>query len=139
VKVIVRQLTCIALLLFLAACRSGPSTHTTTAQELKKPSNQSTTHVGDFLATPENCGMIGYVRPVYPKEAKRARIEGVVKFNALITKTGEVDDLGVISGNPALVPAAMKAVKQWRYAPCRLNGEPVEVKTQVDVSFTLSH
>jgi outer membrane biosynthesis protein TonB len=49
-----------------------------------------------------------------------------------------VGELNLISGDPALVPAAIKAVKQWRYAPCRLNGEPVEVKTQIDVSFTLS-
>ena len=82
--------------------------------------------------------MIHGVRPAYPKEARRAHIEGVVKLNIVVTKTGEVTEFHVISGNPILVPAAIGAVKQWRYAPCHVNGEPVEIKTQVDVPFTLS-
>jgi protein TonB len=105
--------------------------------EQKKAANPGTIHIGDFLATQDNCGMVHYVAPVYPTEAKRAHIEGVVKFDVVILKTGEVGELNLVSGDPALVPAAIKAVKQWRYAPCRLNGEPVEVKTQIDVSFTL--
>ena len=56
----------------------------------------------------------------------------------LISKNGDVSELHLISGNPALVPAAIEAVKQWKYAPTLLNGKPVEIKTQVDVSFTLS-
>ena len=104
----------------------------------KKSPIQSQILIGDFLATPENCGMVHSVRPVYPKEAKRAHVEGIVKFAVLITKTGEVGELNLLSGNPALVPATTKAVPQWRYAPCKLNGEPVEVKTQIDISFTLS-
>src|SRR5206468_6225801 len=94
-------------------------------------------HIGDFFGSPENCGMINGVRPVYPKEAKRARIQGVVKFRILITKTGDVGEVNLVSGEPLLVPAAIKAVKQFRYAPCRIEGEPVEVKTQIDISFTL--
>jgi TonB family protein len=131
-----RQPACIALLLLLAACHSGPPAHPTTAADHKQASSPGTIHVGDFLATPENCGIVHYVAPIYPKEAQRAHIEGVVEFSALITKTGEVDDLGVISGNRALIDAARRAVKQWRCAPCRLNGEVVEVRTQIDVSLT---
>lgn len=133
-----RQPACIGLLLALAASGSGPSQRPKAAVDQKKSPNQSQIQIGDFPATPTNCGMIHYVAPVYPKEAKTAHIEGVVKFNVVILKTGEVGELNLISGDPALVPAAIKAVKQWRYAPCRLNGEPVEVKTQIDVSFTLS-
>jgi periplasmic protein TonB len=77
-------------------------------------------------------------RPVYPPLAKQARIQGVVKLNAIISRDGTIQNLTVLSGHPLLVPSAMEAVKQWVYAPTLLNGEPVEVVTQIDVNFTLS-
>jgi protein TonB len=76
--------------------------------------------------------------PVYPPLAKQARISGVVKLSAIISKDGTIQKLEVISGHPLLVPAALEAVKQWVYQPTLLNGEPVEVITQIDVNFTLS-
>jgi outer membrane biosynthesis protein TonB len=63
---------------------------------------------------------------------------GVVTFNGTPGIPGDVSELHLISGNPVLAPAAMKAVKQWKYSPTLLNGVPVEIKTQVDVSFNLS-
>ncbi len=77
-------------------------------------------------------------KPIYPPLAKQARIQGVVKLNAIIGKDGTIMNLNAVSGHPLLVPAAMDAVKQWVYAPTLLNGEPVEVVTQIDVNFTLS-
>jgi periplasmic protein TonB len=77
-------------------------------------------------------------RPVYPPLAKQARIQGVVKLSAVISKDGTIMELAVMSGHPLLVPAALDAVKQWVYQPTLLNGEPVEVATQIDVNFTLS-
>lgn len=82
--------------------------------------------------------LINQPRPMYPPLAKQARISGVVRLNAIISKDGTIQNLTVISGHPLLVPSAMDAVKQWRYAPTLLNGEPVEVVTQIDVNFTLS-
>jgi TonB family protein len=76
--------------------------------------------------------------PVYPPDAKEARIQGVVKLQAIIGKDGTIQNLEVISGHPLLVPSAMDAVQQWRYEPTLLNGEPVEVITQIDVNYTLS-
>ena len=76
--------------------------------------------------------------PVYPPLAKQARIQGTVKLSAIISKDGTIQKLEVISGHPLLVPAALEAVKQWVYQPTLLNGEPVEVITQIDVNFTLS-
>ena len=76
--------------------------------------------------------------PVYPPLAKQARIQGVVKLSAIIAKDGTIQHLEVISGHPLLIPAALEAVKQWVYQPTLLNGEPVEVVTQIDVNFTLS-
>ena len=104
-----RQPACIPLLLILAACRSNPRIPLTT-QTQNKPPTPGTIQVGDFLATNENCGMVRYVRPVYPKE-RRAHIEGEVKLNIVIFKTGVVGNLDVVSGEPVLASAAMRAVK----------------------------
>ena len=75
--------------------------------------------------------------PVYPQLARQARISGVVKLNAVISKEGTIEQLNAVSGHPLLIPAALEAVQKWRYKPTLLNGEPVEVITQIDVNFTL--
>jgi protein TonB len=68
----------------------------------------------------------------------QARISGVVRLHAVIGKDGTVQNLTVSSGHPLLVPSALEAVKQWVYAPTLLNGQAVEVVTQIEVEFTLS-
>jgi periplasmic protein TonB len=78
------------------------------------------------------------VRPNYPPLARQARIQGVVILQAQISKDGSIENLQLISGHPMLAPAAIEAVKQWKYKPYLLNGEPVEVETQVQVNFTLA-
>ncbi len=75
--------------------------------------------------------------PPYPPLARQQRISGVVRLNAVIGKDGTVEQLSVASGHPLLIRAAVDAVSQWRYRPTLLNGEPVEVITQIDVHFTL--
>ena len=77
-------------------------------------------------------------RPAYPPLAKQARISGVVRLNAIIGKEGNVVNLSVISGHPLLIPPSLEAVQQWVYQKTLLNGEPVEVSTQIDVNYTLS-
>jgi TonB family protein len=77
-------------------------------------------------------------RPVYPAQAKADGIQGLVRLNAIIGTDGHIQTLDVVGGDPALVPAAMQAVREWVYKPTLLNGEPVEVVTQIDVNFTLS-
>jgi protein TonB len=74
----------------------------------------------------------------YPEDAKQARVKGKVVMKAEIDKEGNVEALSVISGDPMLAPAALEAVKQWKYKPYLLNGQPVKVETQVVVNFTLS-
>jgi protein TonB len=83
--------------------------------------------------------LINAVKPVYPPLAKMARQQGTVKFEATISKDGTIEDLKVVSGPPLLIPAAMEAVKQWKYKPTLLNGDPVEVLTTIDVNFSLSN
>jgi protein TonB len=78
------------------------------------------------------------VRPNYPPLARQARIQGQVILHAVIGKDGSIQNLTLISGHPMLAPAAIDAVKQWKYKPYLLNGEPVEVDTEVQVNFTLS-
>lgn len=78
------------------------------------------------------------VNPTYPPLARTARVQGSVILAAVIGKDGTIQNLHVISGHPLLTQAALDAVKQWRYRPYILNGEPVEVDTQVTVNFTLS-
>ncbi|HLB92854.1 MAG TPA: TonB family protein [Terriglobales bacterium] len=82
--------------------------------------------------------LIRRVQPNYPQLAKQARIQGQVVLQAEISKDGTIQNLQLISGHPMLAPAAIEAVKQWRYKPYLLNGEPVAVDTQVIVNFSLS-
>ncbi|HVZ59233.1 MAG TPA: energy transducer TonB [Terriglobales bacterium] len=78
------------------------------------------------------------VKPSYPPLARQARVQGAVVLLAVISKDGSIQNLRVASGHPMLVQAALDAVKQWHYKPYFLNGEPVEVETQITVNFTLS-
>jgi protein TonB len=82
--------------------------------------------------------LIRKVQPTYPPLARQARIQGNVVLQAEISKDGTIENLRLVSGHPMLAPAAIEAVKQWRYKPYFLNGEPVEVETQVTVIFSLS-
>ena len=82
--------------------------------------------------------LIKKVQPQYPSNAMQSRVQGQVVLQARIDKEGNVEDLTLISGDPLLAPAALEAVKQWKYKPYLLNGQPVKVETQVVVNFTLS-
>jgi periplasmic protein TonB len=82
--------------------------------------------------------LVNKVEPVYPPLARNARVQGQVVLTAIISKDGTIQDLRVVSGHPLLVQAALDAVRQWRYKPYLLNGEPVEVETTVTVNFTLT-
>lgn len=82
--------------------------------------------------------LIHRVEPGYPALARAARVQGDVILTAVISVNGEIENLQLVSGHPMLVPAAISAVKQWRYKPYLLNGQPVEVETTITVIFSLS-
>lgn len=82
--------------------------------------------------------LIRKVQPVYPPLAKSARVQGQVEFTAIIGKDGTIQNLTLVKGHPLLVRAAQEAVEQWRYKPTLLNGEPVDVITNIIVNFTLT-
>jgi protein TonB len=82
--------------------------------------------------------LMNKVQPQYPPLARQTRISGTVRLHAIIGKNGAVEQLEVMSGHPLLVQAALDAVRQWKYQPTTLNGEPVEVDTTIDVIFSLN-
>ncbi len=88
--------------------------------------------------TIQAANLIKRVTPSYPGIAKAARIQGTVRFNAVISAGGVIRNLQVVSGPPQLRQAATDAVRQWVYRPMTRNGQPVEVVTQIDVNFTLN-
>jgi len=85
----------------------------------------------------QSAKMIRQVQPVYPQIAKTAHVSGTVLLHAIISKDGSVQELQYVSGPPLLMKAAMDAVREWRYQPTLLNGEPVEVETTISVIFSL--
>jgi TonB family protein len=81
--------------------------------------------------------LVKKTQPVYPPSALQMHIEGAVELSATISKNGDISGVKVVSGNPSLARAAVDAVKQWKYKPYLLNGEPVEIQTQVTINFKL--
>lgn len=94
-------------------------------EEKKRP---RLSHIDEGLLTQK-------VMPVYPQVASRIGLQGDVKLYAVISRDGSIESLKLISGHPLLVAAAMDAVKQWKYRPYILNGDPVEVETYITVTF----
>jgi len=82
--------------------------------------------------------LIKRVEPTYPPLARAARVQGEVVLSAVISVNGDIQNLQLVSGHPMLVPQAIEAVRQWRYKPYLLNGQPVEVETTITVIFSLS-
>jgi len=82
--------------------------------------------------------LIKRVNPEYPKELKKRRIQGMVLLKVMISKDGDVTEVATISGRPDLAALASDAVRQWKYKPYLLSGQPVEVETTVGINFTLS-
>ena len=85
----------------------------------------------------QSAKLVSGPRPAYPPLARATRTQGTVKIQAVIGRDGAIKNLQVLSGPPLLIAAAMEAVQQWRYQPTLLNGDPVEVLTDIDVNFTI--
>jgi len=111
-----------------------------TALSLALPQGEKAEKKGDVPAGQVNIEekvnkkiqLVHMVKPVYPAEAKKARIQGLVKIDALISKDGEVVEATALGGPEVLRPAALAAVRQWRYKPLG-----VEVKTTIHVNYQL--
>ena len=87
----------------------------------------------------EEAQLISRVEPRYPPLAMQIHLEGTVRLHAIISREGSISSLEVVSGHPLLVQAALDAVRQWRYHPTMLDGDPVDVETTITVTFQLRH
>ena len=114
---------------------SGPPGPPAPAQPAKPKPASAPLRVTTGVA---EANLVHRVMPVYPPLAKSARVQGTVEFTAVINKEGQIENLRLVRGHPLLVEAAREAVLQWRYRPTLLNGQPVEVVTDIVVNFTLS-
>ena len=86
----------------------------------------------------QQANLVNNVKPVYPPDAKRDRVQGKVSLQVLIGKDGHVISVSLLDGPEVLVRSAVEAVSQWTYRPTLLNGQPIEVLTTVDVNYTLA-
>jgi protein TonB len=108
------------------------------APMLEEPKSKPVAHAIRLGTGVAEANLINRVMPAYPALAKAARIQGSVEFRATISKEGNIENLQLVHGHPLLVNAARDAVLQWKYRPTLLNGQPVEVLTEIVVNFTLS-
>jgi len=81
--------------------------------------------------------LIKRVDPQYPPNARAMRLQGAVVLDATIDREGKVSNVSVVKGDPVLTRAALDAVRQWRYKPYKLDGQPVEIQTQITINFKL--
>ncbi len=75
------------------------------------------------------------VQPIYPTQARQARVQGNVVLDAVVSEQGRVEDVKVVTGSPMLAESAMEAVRQWRYTPYLLNGKPIKKQTRINITF----
>jgi periplasmic protein TonB len=100
----------------------------------RKPRISGPVRVGGRVRPPQ---LVRNIHPVYPPLAKQTRTQGTVRLDCVIDPQGNVTQVKLVSGHPLLVEAALDAVRQWKYQPTLLNGQPVAVEMQVTVNFTL--
>jgi len=112
----------------------GGASHAPAAPAAAAPASKKIYRVGGKVKPPR---LIQAVQPTYPPVALTARLEGVVVIDAIINDHGDVVEAHAVSGPGLLIPAALKAVIQWKYEPTILDGVPVDMQMEVDVVFRL--
>ena len=118
------RLSLASIVLFLClATRTAAQQETTAPREIPPDQVQSL--------------LLKRVAPIYPPLARQARIQGTVILDIVIGKEGDVGKMQLFSGHPMLAPAAIEAVKQWKYRPYEEDGQSVEIKTTVQIKFTM--
>lgn len=125
--------------------KSGDNSVKVDMQQDSLPSDQPATGAGventaeHVTLSPGTAEVVSSpVEPSYPLLAKQMKVQGAVVLQALIGKTGSIQDLRVVSGPDILSEAARQAVKQWRFKPYLQNGQPVETEARITVNFTIS-
>jgi protein TonB len=103
--------------------------------EIKKSDEKRAVKISESV---QQAQLVSRIEPRYPFLALQTRKEGTVLLHAIISREGVITAIEVVSGSPWFVQAALDAVREWRYRPTYLNGEPVEVETSITVIFRLS-
>jgi protein TonB len=106
------------------------------SNDARKPTGNKAEKVSEGV---QQAHLVSRIEPRYPFLAVQTRTQGTVVLHAIISREGRIEALEILSGHPLLVQAAVDAVRQWRYRPTFLNGEPVEVETSITVTFRLSN
>lgn len=132
-----RIVTAILLASALSVAQEGSSKEADSTQSASK-SDAATPQPMRLSQAVANSLLIKKKPPKYLSDARKARIQGPVVVQPVVDTSGSVKDLKLVSGHPMLAPAALKAVKKWKFRPYLLNGQPVEFETQLVVSFALS-
>jgi periplasmic protein TonB len=122
----------------LAAGRSQDQGNPPAAQADATPQSQVPQRIHVSIGVTSGL-LVKKVQPKYPKKARTDGIQGTVVLHVLISEAGDIETAELVSGHPLLAPAAIKAVKQWKYKPYLLEGKPVKVETEIEVNFTLSN
>jgi protein TonB len=120
---------------------AGPTSRNTLIDIIGRSPNPPVTHVEPpermIVSSIDPATLVQQVSPPYPPLARQAGVQGAVVLHAIIARDGSIESLQVVSGHPMLVRAALDAVRQWRYKPTLLGGQPVEVETTITVNFRL--
>ena len=130
-----RDVTAIDASLRVGVSMTGGNSGTTLRLQVNKPAEPpEQVRVGGNV---QEANLIHKVDPVYPPLAREARIQGTVRFNVMVGKEGSVEQMTLVAGHPLLVQAAQEALRQFKYRPTLLNGQPIAVQTTVDINFVL--
>jgi TonB family protein len=119
----------------VSVCGAAMAFHTNIALQESAPADAARSVPPGVMAGQ----ILSRVSPVYPADAKRAKVQGAVVLAAVIGKDGSITKLDAVSGPKELQQSALDAVRQWKYKPYLLNGEPVEVETKITVTYSLQH
>ena len=103
-------------------------------EPMPQPTTKKPIRVGGNLQASR---LIHRVKPEYPELARRARVSGMVILQVIVSEDGVVEEVTIVRGHPLLNEAALQAIRQWRYSPYYLNGEPIPVTATVTVNFVL--
>jgi len=122
----------LVLTLALAPLGLPQDSSPTAVGDANNPQVKRAAHAQKLVVPPRP---ISVVHPKYPKEARKKKIEGPVVLRATVTLDGNLKDITVVSGDPILADAALDAVRQWRYQPSKINGEPVEAQHEIVITF----
>lgn len=104
--------------------------------QVNKPEAPKRIHIGGSSGQQQE--PIYQPKPEYPQIARSVHVQGTVRLEVVIGTDGAIQEVKLISGHPLLINSAINAVRQWRYKPTLLTGQPVEVETEVDVNFNLA-